>query len=476
MRLRLVRGILVLALLGNIIVWHKIWRLFTAQHISQVTDSRVVSENPHKFHRRLARLVTVVIRQFETFENDVAATVESTLNSFPTIQILILCDEIPYPPLELNLSNSTQQNVRFVNLQPGFNKSFDERNPLFYVQTKFVLILPDATRISSKHMLQDMINHVTKIGTTSVAIGRNSLSCFNLALKIKEWSLRITNVGGTICDAVIGRHVIMMDAKLLRKLSDPFMLPFPDSLFMQTRTIGIKIHILKKQPFNEGKPLHRSQQAQLKMQQLHRTRERLMFEKFGIKKVVRPSSSIEWYGCSRETVRCFGSVVNGIPFYLYQNRYTPPCCLAGLRKVAYHVFDKLEEVGIRFWLEGNSLLGAMRNGDILPWDHEVEIGVNRDDLGRSPWLVKARNKPVTDSHGFVWEKATEGEFFKVQYSKVNRLHVNLLPFYSNNGTMTRDAWFLKNRDFPEQFLHPMSSIDFAGRQDGAKNQNFEVSI
>lgn len=152
MRFRFARGILILILLGNIIVWHKIWRLFTVQNKS-LKDISNISENPQKFHRRLARLVTVVIRQFETFENDVASTVESILNSFPIIQILIVCDELPYPPLELNLSNNTQ-NLRLVNLQPDFNKSFDERNPLFYVRTKFILIVPDSTRISSKHMLQ----------------------------------------------------------------------------------------------------------------------------------------------------------------------------------------------------------------------------------------------------------------------------------------------------------------------------------
>lgn len=132
--------------------------------------------------------------------------------------------------------------------------------------------------------------------------------------------------------------------------------------------------------------------------------------------------------------------------------------------MAFHVFERLDEVGVRYWLEAGSLLGAMRNGDILPWDHEVVVGFYRDDLIRSPWLIKAKNKAVVDNSGFVWEKATEGEFFKVQYSKVNRLHVNLLPFYPKNGTMTRDSWFLENRDFPEQFLHPMSNIEFAGRQ------------
>lgn len=221
---------------------------------------------------------------------------------------------------------------------------------------------------------------------------------------------------------------------------------------------------MKNHQFNEGKPLFRSQQSQWKLQQLHQKQEKAMFIKFGIKRVTRESGSVEWYGCSRETPRCFGSIANGVPSYLYQNRFTPPCCLAGLRKVAYHVFDKLEQVGIRFWLEGSSLLGAMRNNDILPWDYQVEIGVNRDDLNRSNWLIKARNKPIADNSGFIWEKATEGEFFKIHYSKFNRLHVNLLPFYLKNGTMTRDSWFLKNHDFPEQFLHPMSSIEFAGRQ------------
>lgn len=222
--------------------------------------------------------------------------------------------------------------------------------------------------------------------------------------------------------------------------------------------------MLSNYHFNEGKSSYKGTQFLWKVQQLHQDRERTMFEKLGIKKVTRASDSIEWYGCSRESSRCFGPVINGIPSYLYQNRFTPPCCISGLRKVAHHVFDKLEEVGIRYWLESGSLLGAMRNGDILPWDHEVQIGVNRDDLERSSWLIQAMDKPVVDNHGFVWKKATEGEFFEVQYSKVNHLTVNILPFYAKNGSMLRDAWFLNNKDFPEQFLHPMSSIEFAGRQ------------
>ncbi|XP_012274509.1 fukutin-related protein [Orussus abietinus] len=465
MRLRFVKILLVLALLGSIIVWHRIWRLFTAQRALQASTPGVsMPEVPQKFHHRLARLVTVIIRQFETFENDVASTVESVLTSFPTVPILIVCDELPYPPLELDFANESMRNVRLINLQPAFNKSFEERNPLSYIRTKFVFFLPDATRLTTRQVIQDIMTYVTKFGAVAVPVGKGSLNCLGMGLKVKEWTLRLTTIAGTECDAVMGKHATAMESKTLRRLSDPFLLPFTDAMYVQTTALEIKIHIMKNHRFNEGKPLYRSHQAQWRVQQLQQNRERIMFEKLGIKKVTRASNTVEWYGCSRETIRCFGPVINGVPSYLYQNRYTPPCCLAGLRKVAHHVIDKLEEVGIRFWLEGSSLLGAMRNNDILPWGHEVEIGFNRDDIMRSPWLVKARNKPVVDNHGFVWEKATEGEFFKVQYSKLNRLHVSLLPFYARNGTMIRDAWFLKNRDFPEQFLHPMSNIEFAGRQ------------
>lgn len=53
------------------------------------------------------------------------------------------------------------------------------------------------------------------------------------------------------------------------------------------------------------------------------------------------------------------------------------CVTAGLRRTARHVFEQLEEAKVRYWLEGGSLLGAMRRADILPWDYDVDIGIYR---------------------------------------------------------------------------------------------------
>lgn len=217
--------------------------------------------------------------------------------------------------------------------------------------------------------------------------------------------------------------------------------------------------------FHEGKSVIYSHHSQWKHKQIENERLKNLYNFFKIKQVSRETGLTEWYGCTKDSSRCFGTVLNNMPSYLYEERWTPPCCLSNLRKTAKHVFTILDEAGIRYWLEAGSLLGAMRSGDILPWDHDVDIGFIRDDISRCEWLNKSKDRPTIDKKGFFWEKATEGNFYKVHFSKTNKIYVNLFPFYSKNGTMVKDSWYTshKNMEFPEIFLHPMSSIDFAGR-------------
>ncbi|NXC07968.1 FKRP protein, partial [Orthonyx spaldingii] len=194
---------------------------------------------------------------------------------------------------------------------------------------------------------------------------------------------------------------------------------------------------------------------------------RALLEAFGVKLEVLPDGRQRWHGCDKDTPRCFGTVHAQTPQYLLSGRWTPPCCLRALRATARHVVAELEAAGVRYWLEGGSLLGAVRLGDIIPWDYDVDLGLYRDDVPKCRWLaaVAATGRPVEDPEGFLWEKAAEGEFFRVHFSRANRLHVDLWPFYARpGGVMTKDTWLGHRQDveFPESFLSPLVPVAFAG--------------
>ena len=98
--------------------------------------------------------------------------------------------------------------------------------------------------------------------------------------------------------------------------------------------------------------------------------------------------------------------------------------MAKLREVARYVILTLDRCGVRYWLEGGSMLGAARANDIIPWDYDVDLGVHRDDVARCPELQRAMaGAAFVTAEGYVWEKAREGDFCRVQFSQSNRLHV-----------------------------------------------------
>jgi len=91
------------------------------------------------------------------------------------------------------------------------------------------------------HILQETVSQVSNLGVVIVPVGKIALNCLELDLRVKEWSLKITRITGTECDSVMGKHVTVLETKILRRLSDPFLLPFTDALYIQMAAIGIKV-------------------------------------------------------------------------------------------------------------------------------------------------------------------------------------------------------------------------------------------
>ncbi|XP_026283008.1 ribitol 5-phosphate transferase FKRP [Frankliniella occidentalis] len=433
------------------------------------TDQPILMKNYSNFES----LITVIIRDFEHFEHDVVETVNSFLKTAPSLRILIVSNSLPYPPLQWKSVNYTS--VKVINLKLEVGGVKEDRDVLYHIQTKYALFVPDSVRPTARESFITLLKSLDEpnVNILAAPVSEISLSsCQSMDLHLVKWTLTYsTSPSELFCDGVTGKHVLLIGKDVLSKLPDPLMLPFPDSLYIQAKAKNIKTRYLRTVVWASGHPILQSQHHLWKAHRLRHERQQRMYERLAIKRVIRDGKD-EWYGCTRDSARCFGTVVGDTPSYLLEGKWTPPCCLNALRTTARHVFKELQAAGVRYWLEGGSLLGAMRSFDILPWDYDVDLGFMREDLPKLTWLLRASKQPVVDTQGFVWEKAPEGDFYRVQFSRSNRLHVDLFPFYNKNGTMTKDTWFpthKQDREFPAHYLNPLATIPFVGQNVSAPN-------
>lgn len=430
--------------------------------------------NGEMTRENLAERISIIIREFEDFDNSLSKTVDSVQTTLGKVPVFIVADHLPYPPLMLE----NKEGVKVVTLSSDLTKNYSTSCPLHFFRSQYVFIIPDGVKIRDWKQVHDYVTFLhSKQDTRAVAVpvANARLECEGLNVDLKRWSVSFQGNYSEetfYCPFLRGSHGLLMETDTFKSLSEPFARPFPFTFYVQAKLKDWKVRLMKSWGLDVLKDLYQDPHSKWKHKRAEVERLKSFYQGVGIKQEILTNGLTQFYGCGKDTSRCFGTVVNDMPDYLYLGRWTPPCCLNALRQTARHVFLVLEKCQVRYWLEGGSLLGAARHSDIIPWDYDVDIGIYKEDVDRCSSLTKARQEKYIDDKEFVWEKAVEGDFFRVQYSDTNHLHVDIYPFYSRNGTMTKDTWFQTHRqdtEFPERFLQPLTKIEFVGVLAGAPN-------
>jgi len=51
------------------------------------------------------------------------------------------------------------------------------------------------------------------------------------------------------------------------------------------------------------------------------------------------------------------------------------------------VKETLDEHSVEFWLDCGTLLGAVRNGTFIPWEHDIDFGARQDNISKSTKIL-----------------------------------------------------------------------------------------
>lgn len=305
MRVKLTKIIAFVVVFINIIVIYYSLRLFISfgglqlyndnHNRSTIIINKSIQQQKHSsnINKHLSKLITIVIRLDVELNNDnlLTTTIQSFLNIFPNIQIIIVYDSLPYPPVVDNINlllvaatrtsswttttNTTSitynaliannKNIKFINLSPKFDVPFTERYPLFSIRTKYVLFVPDSIRIENRQVLQLMLAEIVKAPSNKIIVAstpqltRNNkaikkkasqlLNCLKVNISTREWTLKFSSAdshNNNYCDLVSGdrKQLILIETNVLRKLPDAFLLPFPHALYLQTAALNLKACLL----------------------------------------------------------------------------------------------------------------------------------------------------------------------------------------------------------------------------------------
>tara|TARA_Y100001970_G_C14239999_1_gene864299 strand:- start:1578 stop:2768 length:1191 start_codon:yes stop_codon:yes gene_type:complete len=175
--------------------------------------------------------------------------------------------------------------------------------------------------------------------------------------------------------------------------------------------------------------------------------------------------------------------------YYSSNFYHPEEVEKGVRLLS-RVVDIIEDIGLEYWLEGGTCLGAVRDGHFIPWDHDVDLGVKFESEEKMQLLLNQlksffniRPKGFSGKHKKQFGKyrlikiaANKNIFNKIKeqilrnFGYRNDFNLDLFIFYKQplngdaNNLVYKYVVFNKVGYHEKEYLDSMNKIAFYNRE------------
>lgn len=284
-----IRHTVVIILIGALVQYAFVYFLWTFFCSSQ---SASISAAHKEFKRGK---VTCIIRDFDAEANDLAGTVESLSTVEEVSKVVVVSDSQLYPPF-----NWRHKKLSFFQVRPNLRTARTQGTLQRYLQSEFVLLMPDGTR-TSVHRVAEYLGstyHSRKdVRIWAFRVRGKRASCQSVELDWKRWTLqtnrfvryratkrsidwlidrwifrsawlligwlserwlcsvvdslffRSTSSIDGVCDAATGTLVYLLRTSDFLDLPEPFLQPVDESILIQASIFGWKTQIFERTPF-----------------------------------------------------------------------------------------------------------------------------------------------------------------------------------------------------------------------------------
>jgi hypothetical protein len=204
---------------------------------------------------------------------------------------------------------------------------------------------------------------------------------------------------------------------------------------------------------------------------------------------ISQNGEVSWLGCNKSSLPC------PINHYLHRlGLNTPPCCREHIADLGRFVTGCLQDMGAIHWIDGGTLLGAVReNGALLAWEDDIDISVLLDDETTWEKLCATISRCGAED-GYYIDVFEKDGFLTVSYDRPkswpfrwerNRMRgeirLDLVPFRhaTENGKPVLERELLKGampvmqsgwHGMPTENILPTSTINFLGSDIPCPNQ------